>query len=274
MKPLRILSLGAGVQSSTLLLMAAQGEFEHKPDAAIFADTGWEPRAVYEYLDYLRPLAAKAGIPVHVVSVGNIREDTLAGRLPRASDPNTGETRFASMPFYVRNEEGGYGTLRRQCTKEYKITPLRRKTRELMVLAGAKSVELWMGISLDEVQRMRVSDVKYIANVYPLVDRGVRRMDCLRWMKEHGYRTPPRSACVGCPYHSAAEWREIKADPREWADVVEFDRATRRFKRINGEVFLHRSLQPISEVDLSTAEDNGQTSMFGFNNECDGVCGT
>lgn len=38
---MRILSLGAGVQSSTLALMAEHGEIE-KPDYAIFADTGWE----------------------------------------------------------------------------------------------------------------------------------------------------------------------------------------------------------------------------------------
>ena len=41
--PTRILSLGAGVQSSTLALMAATGETEHRPDAAIFADTQAEP---------------------------------------------------------------------------------------------------------------------------------------------------------------------------------------------------------------------------------------
>ena len=43
---IRILSLGAGVQSSTMALMADQGAFGKKPDAAIFADTGWEPTPV------------------------------------------------------------------------------------------------------------------------------------------------------------------------------------------------------------------------------------
>lgn len=47
---LRILSLGAGVQSTTLALMAAHGEIGAMPDCAIFADTGWEPKAVYEHL--------------------------------------------------------------------------------------------------------------------------------------------------------------------------------------------------------------------------------
>jgi hypothetical protein len=47
---MRILSLGAGVQSTTMALMAAVGEIADKPDAAIFADTGWEPKAVYDHL--------------------------------------------------------------------------------------------------------------------------------------------------------------------------------------------------------------------------------
>ena len=37
---LRVLSLGAGVQSTTLALMAAHGEIGPMPDCAIFADTG------------------------------------------------------------------------------------------------------------------------------------------------------------------------------------------------------------------------------------------
>ncbi|WP_433894799.1 hypothetical protein [Streptomyces sp. CA-111067] len=60
---LRVLSLGAGVQSTRLLLLAAEGRLP-KLDAAIFADTGWEPRAVYEHLDRIeREVAQPADIP-------------------------------------------------------------------------------------------------------------------------------------------------------------------------------------------------------------------
>jgi 3'-phosphoadenosine 5'-phosphosulfate sulfotransferase (PAPS reductase)/FAD synthetase len=51
-KKLVIISLGAGVQSSTMALMAAKGELP-RPDCAIFADTGYEPKSIYLYLDYL-----------------------------------------------------------------------------------------------------------------------------------------------------------------------------------------------------------------------------
>lgn len=52
-KPLHIISLGAGVQSTTLALMAAGGGLTPMPDCAIFADTGEEPSAVYRHLDWL-----------------------------------------------------------------------------------------------------------------------------------------------------------------------------------------------------------------------------
>jgi 3'-phosphoadenosine 5'-phosphosulfate sulfotransferase (PAPS reductase)/FAD synthetase len=68
----RILSLGAGVQSTTVLLMSCKGVLP-KLDMAIFADTGWEPPAVYEHLAWLEREAALNGIPVHRVSKSNIR---------------------------------------------------------------------------------------------------------------------------------------------------------------------------------------------------------
>ena len=78
---MKVLSLGAGVQSSTLLLMACKGEIE-KPDVAIFADTGWESATTYNHLKWLTVEAGHYGIPVITVQSYNIRDDSLnAGRL-------------------------------------------------------------------------------------------------------------------------------------------------------------------------------------------------
>ncbi len=89
---LRVLSLGAGVQSTTLALMAAHGEIGPMPDCAIFADTGWEPNSVYDHLDWLRSPNVLP-FPVHVVSAGNIREQLIA-----AGEGN----RWASIPAFAR----------------------------------------------------------------------------------------------------------------------------------------------------------------------------
>jgi hypothetical protein len=45
----RLLSLGAGVQSTAVLLLACDGAIPPF-DAAYFADTGWEPKPVYANL--------------------------------------------------------------------------------------------------------------------------------------------------------------------------------------------------------------------------------
>lgn len=59
---IRTLSLGAGVQSTTLLLMSLDGTLP-KVDYAIFADTGWEPQRVYDHLDRITALATGGGRP-------------------------------------------------------------------------------------------------------------------------------------------------------------------------------------------------------------------
>lgn len=277
-----MLSLGAGVQSTTLLLMALHGEFTERPDCAIFADTGWEPAAIYEHLRWLKGEARVGGIPVYRVSVGNLKQDLLnavQGRRRRVANP----------PFYVRNrdEAGEYATpdrggmLWRSCTKEYKIGPIRRKIRALAeAVVGcsrlpAGCVEQWFGISFDEWRRVRKSDVAYIVNRYPLVDLRLTRADCIAWLKRHGYRVPPKSACLGCPYHSDAIWREMKRDsPKEWKETVSFDRAIRKgLPGVKGEAFLHRSLIPLEIVDLRSETARGQTQLPGFEDECSGHCG-
>lgn len=200
---LRVLSLGAGVQSTTLALMAAHGEAAPMPDCAVFADIGWEPTAVYEHLAWLRS-GNVLPFPVHVVSGGNIRADLLRA--------GTGE-RWASIPAFTRTVRGiraEIGMIRQQCTKNYKIVAIRRKVRELAGLTGRRSpstpvVEQWIGISFDEIIRMKPSFERWQVNRWPLIEKAVSRRDCLRWLERHGYPIPPKSSCVGRPFHSDEE---------------------------------------------------------------------
>lgn len=267
---MKVLSLGAGVQSSTVLLMSCQGVLP-KLDAAIFADTQWEPSAVYAYLSFLEMEAQKAGIPVYRVSKGNIRDDALHSKVRGMTEE---WQRWVSIPFYkLADGQSDEGQIRRQCTKEYKIEPITRKVRELANAAGVKRVELWYGISGDELRRMRISKLRWIENYYPLVfglDRPYHRHDCLRWIVEQQYPVPPRSACLGCPYHSDAEWAAIKKDPVAWADVTQFDAAIRDCGGLRGQTYLHRSCKPLPMVDFESMEEKGQRNWL---NECEGMCG-
>lgn len=275
MPDLRVISLGAGVQSTTMALMAAHGEIGPMPDCAIFADTGWEPRAVYDHLDWLRSPNVLP-FPVHVVSAGNIREDIVAGMSKRSG-------RFASVPWFVRSIDGrgvySDGMGRRQCTAHYKLEPIAKKLRELLGRPGRafvapESVEIMIGISADEAARMKPPRQKFQRGHWPLLDLRLSRADCLRWLDAHGYPEPPKSSCIGCPFHSDAMWREMRdARPDEWADAVEVDRIIRdggTQRGLRGQQFMHRSMVPLDEADL-TPKGEGQADLF--INECEGMCG-
>lgn len=256
---LRVLSLGAGVQSSTLALMIAREELP-PVDCAIFSDTGWEPKAVYEWLNWLE---AQLPFPVYRVSAGDIRADQMSGL-------NSTRQRFVAVPWFTLSPKGKQGMGRRQCTAEYKLRPLQRKVVELM--NGKRNrggCEMLIGISMDEVWRMKPSRVQYIVNKFPLIDAGITRQACLRWMEDQQYPKPPKSSCIGCPFHSDAQWRALT--PEEFADAVEVDRAIRNQPGFRGHQFMHRSLKPLDQIDFRTAEEKGQIDMF--MNECEGMCG-
>ena len=268
-RTVNVISLGAGVQSTTLTLMAARGELGEKPDVAIFADTGWEPPRVYTHLEWLEKECAKYGLRIIRGSRGNLRDDFLRGL-------ETGE-RAASIPVYVkRNGSGREGMLWRQCTREYKVEVVRKAIREFLGYGPRQRVKekvnLWMGISTDEIIRVKPSPVKYIEHKYPLIDRNMSRTDCLKWMRENGYPMPPKSACIGCPYHDDAYWRDLKENyPEDFADAVDFDRALRKKPRAEGELYLHRSCRPLDEIDFSESNEQGSLDLFG--DECEGMCG-
>jgi hypothetical protein len=266
---LRVLSLGAGVQSTTLALAAARGDIGPMPDCAIFADTGWEPAAVMRHLEWLR---GRLPFPVHVVSAGNIRDGVL-------QRTNTTGGRYAAIPWFILNPDGSKGMGRRQCTKEYKIRPIVKMIKELLGVAPGRRmpkgvvVEQWIGISIDEVERVKSAKQKWLHNRWPLIEAGMNRRQCIEWMAERQF-SAPKSACLGCPFHSNAEWRNIRDnDPVGWADVIAVDRAMREgpIQRMRGREYMHPSCLPIDQAPIDEP-DVGQ-GTFGFTNECEGMCG-
>ena len=259
---LRVLSLGAGVQSTTLALMAAHGEIGPMPDCAIFADTGDEPAAVYDHLRWLTS-GNVLPFPVHIVSAGKLSERLQAGE------------DLARIPCHV----GAGGMSGRQCTRNYKLRPIRREVRRLLGVGprgyiAPSAVEMWVGISTDEAIRMKPSGAAFLTNRHPLIERFFSREDCKRWLAAHGYPRPPKSRCIYCPFQNNAGWRGIQAVPVEWSFVVGLDRWLRepaQVARFRGELFLHKSRLPLEIADLAEPD----LPLFGgeFAHECEGMCG-
>ena len=232
-KPLVVLSLGAGTQSTVMALMAEQGyNGMPKPDFAIFADTGWEPPSVYEHLEWLK---GQLSYEVVTVSAGNIKEDLLSGRNPRGH-------RFLDIPAYLTEPDGKASVSKRQCTSDYKLDPIKAELRQRLGLQRglrapkSKQIELWLGISTDESARQKPSRDEWITNRWPLIEEGYSRAQLYQWFKErYPERELPRSACIGCPYHSNSEWKHFKEnDPKSFAEAVFVDRALREMPHLYG----------------------------------------
>lgn len=265
------LGLGAGVQSSALLAMAAAGEFDVTPALALFGDVGGgttrvESEDVYPWLDYLRRAFGER-IPIVECSTGDLYLDLVAAA--------AGERTSISNPpvFTLDPSTGERGLSRRKCTRDYKVRAVERDLRA-RGFGPKRPVQHWLAISWDELERVSVpkDTPAWIELRWPLVERKITRQDCIDWMVDHGHPEPPRSACVFCPYHSDAYWRAMRETrPREWDMAVEVDLLVRQLPGLKDEGYLHRDRVPLSEVVLAP-EDAGQLGMFEGGSECGGGC--
>lgn len=147
---------------------------------------------------------------------------------------------------------------------------MRKYITSLLGTNRGVKVEQWLGITLDEVERARVSDVKYIDNEYPLLKERIRRGDCIQWLTGKGLEVPPKSSCVFCPYHNRQGWRDLKYE--QFADFEKACQADEliRHTRHPYSLFVHPDRKPLRDLDLRTEVDYGQLTLF--SDECQGVC--
>ena len=271
---LTVISLGGGVQSTVMALMASEDAFDRTPDCAIFADTHWEPPSIYEHLEWLKD---RLSFPLYVVDNGRSLRDDV-----KALTNHSGSRNYVDIPVYLKGRDGeGDGIGRRQCTDNYKIRPIKRRIRGLLGLRprqrvpAGTSVELWLGISTDEAIRMKTSRDRWMTNRYPLIEAGMSRRDCMDWWAARYDRPLERSACVACPFQSRQRWVETKRRwPELFAEAVEIDARLRDGLAFAKEPYLHNLRMPLAKaVALGEAELGEGGQRDGFGNECEGHCG-
>ena len=257
---MKVISLGWGVQSFGLAALSALGILP-RVDAAIHADTGHERSETYEFAKKWTPWLEEHGVRVVTVKA-------------KIAPYNF----TASSIFVAAYSSGGNkanGQLKRECTERWKIAPIRRW---LQANRGKEQVEQWIGISFDELERMKPSDVKYIVNTFPYLNlpdnffpRVMRRSDIVRWLQENDLEVPVKSACVMCPYHDRATWREIQLSGNgDWQKALAVDEAIRH-KRPGYTCYLTPKRKPLAECDFRSQEEHGQLTMWDAE-ECSGMC--
>jgi len=229
---MKIISLGWGRQSFAMAAMSALGELD-RVDIAIHADTLLERQVTYDFAVRWTPWLEERGIKVVTVSrpYGDATIDQWGG---------------IYVPAFTLLD-GRRGMLRRQCTHQWKLRWIKKWLQENR---NGEIVEMWIGITKDEVKRARASNVRYIEHHWPLLEwdignMGMSRDDVTHWLIDRGLEVPPRSACIICPFQTDEEWQSLTDE--EFGRAVEIDDRIRNI-RPKGPIFLHSKRVPLDEA--------------------------
>ncbi|MER6000856.1 phosphoadenosine phosphosulfate reductase [Nonomuraea angiospora] len=250
---LKVVSYGGGVQSTALLVLAAQNRLPYR--TFLFANVGddSEHPATLAYLRHVAiPYATRHGL--ELMQLTRKRRDgsteTLMQRLKRP------ESR--SIPIPVRMANGAPG--RRSCTADFKIKVIGRWLRDHGATADAPAT-VAIGISVDEIHRAnRRRAERYELIAYPLLDLGLRRADCEMVIREAGLSIPPKSACFFCPFRSVQGWRQLREnEPRLFAEAANLEDVINERRKALGRdpVYLTRYGRPLAAaIPANTTSDS------------------
>lgn len=209
MDQLRSFSFGGGVQSMSALVLAAERRIDFRMFLmANVGDDSENPGTIRYVEEYAKPFAADHGI--ELVVLDRIMQRTGE---PRTLYQDLTREGSKSLKIPVRMSNGAPGT--RSCTATYKIEVIGRELKRRGATEDNKAV-IGIGISVDEIHRAnsrRCEPHEWI--VYPLLDLGLRRIDCQRVIRDAGLPVPPKSSCWFCPFHRPETWHDMRRDEPE-----------------------------------------------------------
>jgi hypothetical protein len=242
--PLRVVSYGGGVQSTALLVLAAQDKIDFK--TFLFANVGDDSEHP-DTLAFVRELAMPYGKAhgIEIIELSKERRDgtpvTLMGKLTNPT------SRSVEIP--VRMGNGAPGN--RTCTAEFKMNVI---TKWLKAHGATKDspATVAIGFSTDEVHRVgRRHESSYESPVHPLLGLGMSRSNCVSLIERSGLPVPRKSACFFCPFHRPLGWAEMRRDePKLFWRSVELERTLNDTRDRLGKdhVYLSRFGRPLDEA--------------------------
>lgn len=260
--PLRVVSYGGGVQSTALLVLAAQRRIPHR--TFLFANVG-EDSEHPDSLRYVREIAAPyaEAHDIELVELHKVRKgetDTLRQAISRGR---------RVIPFR-RYKDGP--PMSRACTSEWKVGVVAKELKRRGATKASPAL-VALGISVDEIQRAQDGvDPRNPTQrrEYPLLGLGMHRRDCAAAISDAGLPVPPKSSCFFCPFHDAEAWRTLKRNrPDLFAQSCEVEAELSASSKDGRVVFLTRSGLPLADA----VDDQAQ--LPGMGDDCDsGYCFT
>jgi len=151
----QVWSCGGGTQSAAVAALIIQGRLP-KPDLAVIVDTEREKSSTWRYLDdVIRPNLAKVGLAVERVPKSRFATVDLYGG-------KDGDTLL--IPAFT-TQNGSVGKMETFCSVEWKREVTARWLRSL----GVEQARVWIGISRDEMRRIRSPRRQWLQEWYPLL---------------------------------------------------------------------------------------------------------
>lgn len=205
MDTIHVLSYGGGVNSSALYFYLR--EHNRPLDVVIFADTGCEHPSTYRTVEVMRATCKKDNIPFIVV-----------------------QSKYGNLYEYYQAKQAVMSIKWRDCTSKFKIRPIRAWLRQHY--GKHCHFNQYIGIGVDEMQRMTQSDVQYSTLLYPFCEARLTRLDQERILRRYGFHAQ-KSGCVGCPFQSQVSWKRLRrTNPAEFNRWLELERRNRGYPRI------------------------------------------
>ena len=240
------MSYGGGKQTIAIITMILDGKLP-RPDLIVFADTGHEVKTTFDYLKtWVQPALKSIGLQVETIT-----------------QEYATETEAVLLPVYTR-QSGHIGKMPTFCSNEWKQRPVRRWLKA----HGVTDTDLWLGISLDEAERMKGSGLQWLRHVYPLIEIvPMNRAACVNQIQSFGWPVPSKSRCYMCPNQSPLAWKDLKrrADG-DFEKAVELENEIREKDPL---MFFHPLAKPLKEA---VEQSEQQADMF---DGCDsGFCFT
>lgn len=250
--PFYVVSSGAGVQSTAMLVLSAQGKIPYRTH--VFANVGPKaenPDTLVYVETVLKPYAEKHGITFVELHAKRDLYDVLMDA----------EGRSVPIPVYMQGGMPG----RRSCTMDWKIRLVDRWVRDYLRAEQGTHAVIGLGISIDEIHRARSEGWHDRENdnpegrnlgfwrrrAYPLIDLHMRRDDCVRIVAEAGLPTPPKSSCWFCPFRDRSYWIDLKRNhAARFAQAVDLEARVneKRGALEKDAVYLHKDARPLEEA--------------------------
>lgn len=266
---MNFLSLGGGVQSTVLALMACvnvvhPGTFPYVPvyDAVIYCDLGLEAPWVYQQVRFVMDKCSECEIPVIILRT-NLYQDFM---------DKFGRLRVVAIPFWSIGKDGKKAKMRRRCTLDYKITAIQRFNRRALLgyRRGIKSRPwdlgehtMHIGFSAEEQHRIFDSYHPFYANRFPLWRMGLERKDNYAYLLEEWGLDSKGSACAFCPFHRNYFFKKVKElFGGLWNKLVAFDQkleVEQPNTPIDSKLFISHSRKRLADL---TEEDCNDKQCF------------